>query len=466
MGSLKQSPKKILLQRADKLGDVILSLPTIYAIHKAFPNATIDVVTSEIGQQILLSQPYINHIHCVKWKENQKPSNFFELISSIKQQNYDTYISLWNNPYMALLGFFARIPHRIGDKTNWPLNLLYSTKIKQRWENISYHQIELNLELLKPFNIPSILEHTPVFIEKNAEEKIKKIFEESLNATKKTVLIFTATGGSNYPIPENAVISFIDILQKKHKVNIVVAGQANKKSAFYQYNNESVLNLINSTTLQELTAAIKWSDYYIGPDTGPTHIASFFRKNMIFFSSRKPNPPARWGSLSANQRIIRRDYTCKYFCVKKCHPKECFSYLNADVLMNEFQTLLNNESNTPMDIKMYHLQHTFRILRIYKTEIDRARDSDIICQLNNKGLFIKTIVLPKNPLKRLTTLIHMIIRYNINIIEGQGHKISIACARFYMGAIAVYVKPIVVKQSTTKHSHLDNHIQYYQKACV
>lgn len=82
---------------------------------------------------------------------------------------------------------------------------------------------------------------------------------------------FIGTGGTNYPIPLPVIESCLPKL-KEAGYGVILCGE---HPVLDSYSNDEVLNLTGKTSLKELAALIKLTDYYVGADTGPTHLASF-----------------------------------------------------------------------------------------------------------------------------------------------------------------------------------------------
>ena len=54
--------RKILVQRADRLGDVVFSLPVLEALKNKFPKDEIHMLTSEIGAELLKGFPLVDKV--------------------------------------------------------------------------------------------------------------------------------------------------------------------------------------------------------------------------------------------------------------------------------------------------------------------------------------------------------------------------------------------------------------------
>ena len=208
-------PIKICIQRADKLGDVILSLPVVDKIAEEYPTAELHFLTSSIGENFLQYHPKVSKIHTCNVDEKWTSDAYKTLIHTLRAEEYDVFISLWNHPKMAVAARLSGAQIRVGDATGFLLKHCYTHPIRQQWEDLSRHQIGHNLDLLRPLNISSELTAGWIPIRKETQEAVQKELSKWTNSSKKTVLIFTGTGGTNEPIPEPAVADFIRLLSQR-----------------------------------------------------------------------------------------------------------------------------------------------------------------------------------------------------------------------------------------------------------
>ncbi|MFT5171091.1 MAG: hypothetical protein ACI9BD_000863, partial [Candidatus Marinamargulisbacteria bacterium] len=207
-------------------------------------------------------------------------------------------------------------------------------------------------------------------------------------------------------------------------------------------------------------------DFYVGPDTGPTHLASFLNKPILFFSPTKPNPPTRWGPQSDYFRIIRKDYACRYLCVKKCHPDECFAYLTGKRLSEEFDLLQAEVKKKPphsdKSRRQYLMIHSYRILYVIKSEVDFVTAEPYIKELRSQGLQIFPFLLGGKSGFRISSLIKAVIHHNINIVQGPCPVWMRFLIRFVMGPILQYVQPIFVPYKIHEHILFKEYMRIYE----
>jgi len=246
-------------------------------------------------------------------------------------------------------------------------------------------------------------------------------------------------------------------------------GNVPSTSLLYGYQDTHVINVMGQLSLQELAAVISRSHYYIGPDTGPTHMASFLGIPSLIFSSRKSNPPSHWGSLSPYSVYIRRDFDCEFFCSKQCQPTLCFGYVTGTFLLEKFGELVHqkemHDDRTLAEQKAYLILNTLRILypvvglEAYETASAYAE------QLREEGLYVVPILLPSWSPFHLKFLIQQVIRYNITIIQGPIPSFLVGLIRFYMGAVAVYIKPTHVPLPLYPGVPAADLVPLYVRAC-
>jgi len=456
---------KILIQRADRLGDLVLALPVLERLNETLPHAELHLLVSPIGKPLAATLPFIKKM--IVTHSAKKKRSYWKLIQSIKHEHYSLYLSLWNHPKMAYLGFLAQIPIRIGDATNPTLRWLYTHPVPQSWKNFCKHQAFFNMELLKPLHSNALLLTKKLYINSATEEKVRLLMLKSLNPNKRVVLIFTDSGGSNLSLPEHAIKTFCDRLLENQLFNIVLIGGKQKGlSPLCFYKAKDVLNLLDhpSLPLPELMAFIKLSDFYVGPDTGPTHIASFLEKPILYFSALKSNPPSRWGPLSSYFSIIRKDYLSPHFCKPSCNPRICLHYMTGDLLYTHFQSLLLQvQKRLPLSEKEQEtrrLLHSLRVLYFVPSKLDSIRVFPLIHSLRKQGLCVFPFYWKQHS---FVSLLKIITRRNINVLQGKAPLWLIKVIQFVMGVGLRYIKPVYVEEELIQGVGLHSYLRLYKE---
>jgi len=241
---------RILLWQTAYLGDVVLTTPLIKSLKKNFPKAHIAFVGRSFIKELLKGFD----IELIPFDKRIKES--FEMLEKIK--DYHVAISPHISARTALILFFSGIPIRIGfDRSE--LSWLYTHRIKHRWD---MHEVDRNLELLKPLGIKNFERLPALMVEE--EEKRKAI--EKFNLPREFVVI---SPFSNFPLKEWSLENWLELI-KRINLPVVVVGKERGEI----FKDSPVINLVGKTNLRELMAVISLSKAVISCDSSPVHIAN------------------------------------------------------------------------------------------------------------------------------------------------------------------------------------------------
>ena len=150
----------------------------------------------------------------------------FEMLEKIK--DYHVAISPHISARTALILFFSGIPIRIGfDRSE--LSWLYTHRIKHRWD---MHEVDRNLELLKPLGIKNFERLPALMVEE--EEKRKAI--EKFNLPREFVVI---SPFSNFPLKEWSLENWLELV-KRIRLPVVVVGKERGEA----FKDSSVISLV------------------------------------------------------------------------------------------------------------------------------------------------------------------------------------------------------------------------------
>ena len=95
---------KICIERSDRMGDMILTLPIIQGIKEKNPHAIIDVVASKKNLKICKLCNLINKTY----EKINSSSDFKQLKRSIRQEQYDYYFAFSPSWFGLFLGYYSQ----------------------------------------------------------------------------------------------------------------------------------------------------------------------------------------------------------------------------------------------------------------------------------------------------------------------------------------------------------------------
>lgn len=85
---------KFLFVRQDRIGDVLISTPLIYAFKNRYPKATVDFLLSANNHFVLEHEPLVRK----RWIYKKSLGGALEILFSIRNEHYDFVIDLMDNP--------------------------------------------------------------------------------------------------------------------------------------------------------------------------------------------------------------------------------------------------------------------------------------------------------------------------------------------------------------------------------
>lgn len=120
------SPEHIIVRMPNWLGDLVMATPILADLRLHWPKAKLTVMCQGILGTVLQEDPHINHVFNFKrpkgWFDRQAKKN---ILSELKQGNYDLGLLLTNSFSSAFRFWQGNIPHRVGYATHgrgWLLN--------------------------------------------------------------------------------------------------------------------------------------------------------------------------------------------------------------------------------------------------------------------------------------------------------------------------------------------------------
>ncbi len=328
MKNIKDS-KIFIISRTDSIGDVVLTMPMAGIIKKNIPDSYIIFIGNSYTKPVLSLCKYIDKIVIKEDIVHNKT-----LLSSF---NADVIFHVSPDVEIAKLAFFAHIPYRVGTSHRWFHWIYINKKINFSRIQSTQHESLLNLKLLKPI-LPTIenilLDDIPFFYGFNTNEKIAK-------SEKFKVILHPKSKGSAKEWPLKNYLELVRLLPV-HNFEIYITGTESEYKKIHLecpqiFENEHVINVCNSFTLNQFITFIGQADALIACSTGPLHIAAASGIHAIgLYPSSKNMHPRRWGALGKNVKLFYPNFICKgcttaphCACMENLKPGQIADYLKS-----------------------------------------------------------------------------------------------------------------------------------------
>ncbi len=338
---------RILITRADRIGDLVLSTSIFPEIRKKYPKAFLACLTFVENREIVEGNPYLDQTILYDKKGREK-SLWGQILFAQKMagMKFDVVIHLHATNRMHVMTWLAGIPVRIGwsRRAAWALTHSFFD-IKKEGEK---HEAEYNFELLKPLRVavPSKLEtYFPV------SDKAKKSLEgllQHLGIPSDLPWVVLSPGAScaSKRWPAERFGYAAEQLQKKIPAVFLVIGsrQDRKLAKKIQANSSApIFDLTGRLSLGMLGILFQKAALLISNDSGPVHIASAVHTPVIsiFGRNQRGLSPTRWRPLGDHSKFIWKNIGCDPCLAHECQINFlCLEVISVQEVVEEAEKIV------------------------------------------------------------------------------------------------------------------------------
>ena len=324
MLTLPENPRFLII-RCRKIGDVLLDTPLIKAIKRFLPCSKVAFLTDLIPSEVLRLNPYLDKL-IVR-------DGFCSTLREVRRFKPNVVIDLMRNLPSILLSALSGATYRIGIyKPNRQFFYTHTVKVDfQRYRYTVYHRLQpltlfgfdiTSAELTLDFPVPqSELEW--------ASDAVRRF--RNGHKFVAAMQVFTEAPMRQWPLPN--FLKLAEWLERAWDCAVMVLWIPKIKSSLKKVFGVNRLSP-PTTNLHKLAALLRHVDFFVGPDSGPKHIAiSQSTPTFALFFSEDPRcwtPPD-----SPIHRFVAKNLPCQFCWAKK--PKQCTVNQNSPPCIYEFK---------------------------------------------------------------------------------------------------------------------------------
>lgn len=270
----KQKKKKILVIRFSAIGDIVWTSPTIRVLKTQIPNAEIHFCTKFVYKEMVEANPYIDKLHFLTEKLG-------DLIQILKKEKFDLIIDLHKNLRTLLIRLQLRCKTYQYHKLTLRRWLFVKFKLKTM---PNLHVADRYLATIKPLGLSYDNRGLDFFIPKGHEINI----QEYLPETHQNGYVAFVIGASRFT-KRLPVARMIELCEKIDRPLVLIGGKEDqitgeKIAKYFDKKIDSqveVFNACNQLSISQSASIVKQSETVFGQDTGLTHIAAAFGKQVF-----------------------------------------------------------------------------------------------------------------------------------------------------------------------------------------
>ena len=250
----------ICILRLSSIGDVTHVIPIISTLQKKYKDPTITWVIGKVEYELVKN---LSNINFVVIDKNDTINSIMKLRSYFKDQNFDVVFHMQKSLRSKL------IANIIKGRVDVTFNEI---------ETDANHVLDHFFKFLEKINI------TDKFLDWKIDELLSNEKNNSINIILDesvpfiSINPFTSIRNNNFREWDfDNFLTLSEYCKNEYSLNTVLLGKTSKEKSneieSYLDNNQSIINLINRTSLLEMLSILNKSQFYIGPDSGTLHMA-------------------------------------------------------------------------------------------------------------------------------------------------------------------------------------------------
>ncbi|MGC8593992.1 MAG: glycosyltransferase family 9 protein [Candidatus Kryptoniota bacterium] len=298
--------RKIIISRTDKIGDVVLSLPTFKFLKTRLPSTELIAHVSSYTYPIVQSSPYVNFI--IKLEENEP---IFNTVKKLRETKADAILFLYPRASLSIASYLSGIPVRAGTAYRW-YSFFYNVRVREHRKNAIKSEAEYNLNIARALlnedqatGLPDFLYADLLKIDSVAESRVNQFLSDM--GIHHFVAVHPGSRGSAVNWPMENFKSLVEALTKVSGISVILTGSVDERILCenVRAGNKNAINTAGLFNLPELIALLSKATFLVSNSTGPIHIASCAGTPVIgLYPNSKPMNPQRWAPIGKDKIIL------------------------------------------------------------------------------------------------------------------------------------------------------------------
>ena len=294
--------KNILVVRNDRFGEFLLNIPVLRALKETFGSATLSLVINSSVKELAGGIQYAHDL--ITWEDKRHSlKEILGFSKLLKQKKYDACLILNPSKEFNLISFLAGIPVRVGYDRKW--GFLLTKKIKDTKYLGDRHEVDCNLELAGLIGAKTTDKSFSIKLE-------EKTFPELRGRTNIAIHPFTGDKVKQWPIERFQQLA--KRISGELGLRVLIIGKEEgegigKGRVKFENLGENIINLINKTSLIELSQVIKQCKLLVSCDSGPVHLSCAVGTPVLalFRNDLAGKTAKRWGPWLPDSKVLEKN---------------------------------------------------------------------------------------------------------------------------------------------------------------
>lgn len=304
--------KRILVVRLKEIGDTLLSLPVCSSLKRTYPYARIDYMLYQHIVPLLSGHPDIDNIVSVSPSARGNPFEYWRIIKSLRDTRYDLAIDLITTPQSAVITRLCGAAETIGFGHKKNRSFLYQIRVPHP---ATGGTVRAKLSILKALGQEvRYQEEFRLYLRPDEIDKMKdRLVKHGLDLSRPVFLCAPASRLREKVWPEEYMAEVMEHCRDTHGAQIVLNWIPGPEREVVDRLIPCLRNAQHvypdfPCDLRELAVLIHLSDFALGNDGSPMHIAvAVGTPSFVVFSPINQKQGWLSGSSARHQGIDIKD---------------------------------------------------------------------------------------------------------------------------------------------------------------
>ena len=342
---LTPAPERVLVKEVNWLGDLVISLPALKAVRRAFPQARLSVLVKEELASFFDGARWIDEVIAYKLSRGARGiAERLSIIGRIRAGHFDLAVLFPNSFEAALWAAMGGVTRRAGFARDGR-GFLLTHKSRPTPQVLATHQVHYYLEMLR----------RTLGVDGDAADYGLDVHEPHrlrmrawLAANRKRprgrlfVLAPAAAYGPAKEWPADHYAELIDILADRFGAECVLIGapaERAKCEGIAAASKQGAIVAADEANIGEVVALLSLADGFAGNDSGAMHLAGAIGIPTVgIFGSTSP---ARTAPLGPRTKMIYRRIECSPCLARTCRfgHYRCLTRISAEEVAQSLEEL-------------------------------------------------------------------------------------------------------------------------------
>ncbi len=297
-------PRRVLIVRNDRIGDLMLTLPALEALRSALPQAHLSLLASSYAAPLMRGSQLVDE--CI---EDDPTWTARDLAHQLKLRRFDTAIVINANTRNALSVWRAGIRRRVGwayKPTSW---IFSNHRVRLHRSRPPVHESEFAMEFVRALvpDVQRARQDPTLAVVESEQQRVATYIAQRVGADGPLFGVHPGNLKSAYNWPVDCYCELVIRLSKHGRV--VVTGSQQETELVDQIVDAAATPRVLGVTnwsLGELAACIRQMDVLTISSTGPMHMAGVLGTPVVaLFSAHPAHSPLKWRPLGNGHTILQ-----------------------------------------------------------------------------------------------------------------------------------------------------------------